>query len=451
MSFKSLSIRSRLIIWNAVILMIILGVVFIGIFLFMQKRIETMVQNRVDAGFETVESVIRNSMGDIMDVYHLGHSPLFKITQDGSLVYRTQAWNDAPWTKMIDDEQIDPYGSWKTEDGRIFELRRGTVSEYNYDIVFAYDSTDTKASIKSLIFILITGIPLALALAVIGGYFLAGRALSPVKAITRKAREISAESLSERLPVANPHDEIGHLAGVFNQTLARLESSFDRLRRFTSDASHELRTPLTSIRSVGEVALQKSVDKNSCQEAIGSMLEETERLTHLVDNLLILARGDAGKTKLDLRSLDISALVGEVVDELRVLAEEKKQILSTRFQSPIMMNVDKSTLRHAISNILHNAVLYTQNKGNIEVIVEKGRDGNAIIDIMDNGPGIPESERSKVFERFYRIDKTRSKEKGGVGLGLAIAQWAVAMNGGTVEFLEKKDIGTHCRITLTRI
>jgi signal transduction histidine kinase len=202
---------------------------------------------------------------------------------------------------------------------------------------------------------------------------------------------------------------------------------------------------------VGEVALQKSVDKNSCQEAIGSMLEETERLTHLVDNLLILARGDAGKTKLDLRSLDISALVGEVVDELRVLAEEKKQILSTRFQSPIMMNVDESTLRHAISNILHNAVLYTQNKGNIEVIVEKGRDGNAIIDIMDNGPGIPESERSKVFERFYRIDKTRSKEKGGVGLGLAIAQWAVAMNGGTVEFLEKKDIGTHCRITLTRI
>jgi heavy metal sensor kinase len=451
MSFKSLSIRSRLIIWNAVILMIILGVVFIGIFLFMQKRIETMVQNRVDAGFETVESVIRNSMGDIMDVYHLGHSPLFKITQDGSLVYRTQAWNDAPWTKMIDDEQIDPYGSWKTEDGRIFELRRGTVSEYNYDIVFAYDSTDTKASIKSLIFILITGIPLALALAVIGGYFLAGRALSPVKAITRKAREISAESLSERLPVANPHDEIGHLAGVFNQTLARLESSFDRLRRFTSDASHELRTPLTSIRSVGEVALQKSVDKNSCQEAIGSMLEETERLTHLVDNLLILARGDAGKTKLDLRPLDVSALVGEVVDELRVLAEEKKQILSTRFQSPIMMNVDESTLRHAISNILHNAVLYTQNKGNIEVIVEKGRDGNAIIDIMDNGPGIPESERSKVFERFYRIDKTRSKEKGGVGLGLAIAQWAVAMNGGTVEFLEKKDIGTHCRITLTRI
>ena len=451
MRFKSLSIRSRLIIWNAAILMFILAVVFIGIFLFMQRRIETIAQNRVDAGFETVESVIRNSLGDIMDVYHLGHSPLFKITQDGGLVYRTQAWNDAPWTKVIDDEQLDPYGSWKTEGGRIFELKRGAVNEYNYDIVFAYDATDTIASIKILIFILTAGIPLALGLAVIGGYFLAGRALSPVRAITRKAREISAESLSERLPVANPHDEIGHLAAVFNQTLARLESSFEGLRRFTSDASHELRTPLTSLRSVGEVALRKPLDKDSCQEAIGSMLEETERLTHLVDNLLILARGDAGKATLGLRSLDISTLVGEVVEELRVLAEEKKQILSTMLQPSIMLTVDEATLRHAVSNILHNAVTYTQNNGKIEVVTEKNKEGKVLIDIVDNGPGIPDSERSKVFERFYRIDKTRSREKGGAGLGLAIARWAVEINGGAVEFLDKEGKGARCRITLNKI
>ena len=153
---------------------------------------------------------------------------------------------------------------------------------------------------KSLAAILMAGIPVAFFLSLIGGFFLAERALSPVKAITRKAKQITAESLSERLPVQNPHDEIGHLTAVFNETLARLENSFEQLRRFTADASHELRTPLTSIRSVGEVALQKPMDKKSSQEAIGSMLEETERLTRLVDNLLILARGDAKKAKIAL-------------------------------------------------------------------------------------------------------------------------------------------------------
>jgi signal transduction histidine kinase len=431
--------------------MFILSIVFIGIFLFMQNRIKTMVQNRADVGFSTVETVIRNSLGDIMDVYHLGQSLFFKISQDRALVYRTQAWNEAAWTDDVDDEEIDPYYSLRTKDGHTFKLRKGTVSEYNFDIVFAYDATDTIASMKSLIFILTAGIPLALALAIIGGYFLAGRALSPVKAITLKAQEISAERLSERLPIANPHDEIGHLADVSNKTLARLESSFERLHRFTSDASHELRTPLTSLRSVGEVALKKLLYPDACRETIGSMLEETDRLTHLVDNLLVLARGDAVEAKLDLRSQDISALVSEVIDDLRVLAEEKKQSLMAKIRSPVMMTVDGSTLKHAVSNIIHNAVIYTQENGEIEVATDQDKEGNAVIDIIDNGPGIPDAERSKVFERFYRIDKTRSREKGGAGLGLSIARWAVEINGGTVEFLDKKGKGTHCRIQLKGI
>jgi heavy metal sensor kinase len=428
--------------------MFILSIVLIGIFLFMQSRIKTVVQNRADAGFSTVETVIRNSLGDIMDVYHLGQSLFFKITQDGTLVYRTQAWNKASWKEDINDQQIDPYLYLKTKDGRIFELRKGTVSEYNYDVVFAYDATDTIASMKSFVFILTAGIPLALALAIVGGYFLAGRALSPVKAITHKAQEISADRLSERLPVENPFDEIGHLADVFNQMLARLESSFERLHRFTADASHELRTPLTSLRSVGEVALKRPLELEACRETIGSMLEETDRLTHLVDNLLILARGDAGEAKLELRSLDVSSLVNDVIDDLRVLAEEKKQVLTADLQSQIMMTVDEATFKHAVSNILHNAVIYTQKKGEIDITAGKNRGGDVVIDIKDNGPGIPRAERSKVFERFYRIDKTRSREKGGVGLGLSIAMWAVGINGGTVEFIDKEDKGTHCRIIL---
>jgi len=303
-------------------------------------------------------------------------------------------------------------------------------------------------SIKSLVLILVAGIPAALMFALLGGFFLAGRALSPVQAITRKAKDITAENLSDRLPIKNPHDEIGRLAVVFNETLGRLEGSFEQLRRFTADASHELRTPLTSIRSVGEVALKEPMDKKACQEAIGSMLEETERLTHLVDNLLILARGDAGKVKASPSAVDVSVFVNEVVEELRVLAEGKKQTLSVSVERGLDVRVDKETIRLAVSNILHNAILYTQEKGKVEVIVGKTKDGEIFIDIIDNGPGIPEAERKNVFERFYRIDKARSRGKGGAGLGLAIARWAVEINGGSIAFRDKDEPGTRCRIIL---
>jgi signal transduction histidine kinase len=269
-----------------------------------------------------------------------------------------------------------------------------------------------------------------------------------VQIITRKAQNITAENLGERLPVKNPHDEIGHLAAVFNDTLGRLENSFEQLRRFTADASHELRTPLTSIRSVGEVAVKKEMDTKSYREAIGSMLEETERLTHLVDNLLILARGDSGKFELTPSSMDVSALVKEIVEELRILAEDKNQTLSASIQKDIKAKVDKETIRLAVSNILHNAILYTQEGGRVEVYVARNENDEVVIDIIDNGPGIPETERTKVFERFYRIDKARSRAAGGAGLGLAIARWAVEINGGSIAFLDNENPGTSCRIIL---
>ena len=448
MILQKLNIRHRLILWNTAVLMIILIVIFLGIYFFMHNRLESMVQSRLDSGYKTIEDVIINSRGDICDFYHLGQNILYQVKQDGQTVYQTEMWEEAQWTASIEGKDFDSTTSLQSEEGRLYKLKRGTVPEYGLEVTFALDATDSVESNRNLGLILIAGIPFALILALLGGYFLAGRALSPVKAITRKAREITAENLSERLPVENPHDEIGHLASVFNATLARLESSFQQLRRFTADASHELRTPLTSIRSVGEVALQKSGDQKSYQEAIGSMLEETERLTHLVDNLLVLARSDAGKANLHPRSIDLGVLVGAVVDELRVLAEEKNQTLSTSFQPSIMATIDEATLRQALSNVLHNAIMYTQQGGQIDVLTSKTEDGYAIIDIIDNGPGILASDRSKVFDRFYRVDKARSRAEGGIGLGLAIARWAVEINGGTIAFQDKNGPGTHCRITL---
>jgi len=448
MIFRNLSIRLRLVLWNAFVVLLILGVVFVGIYFFMRARLDSLVQSKVDIGYKTIEDVIKNSGGDICDFYHLGQEIMFQVSKKGKPVYQTEAWTEATWPAKISIEKLDPYGRLQTGDNRFIELKRGLVPEYDFEILYAFDASDTSEGIKSLVLILITGIPAALLLALLGGYFLAGRALFPVQTLTRKAQDISAENLSDRLPIKNPHDEIGHLAAVFNDTLGRLENSFEQLRRFTSDASHELRTPLTSIRSVGEVALKKSTDLRSYQDAIGSMLEETERLTNLVDNLLVLARGDARKTKLDPSLVDLGMLVHEVVEELCVLAEEKNQTLSTSIEKKMEVKVDKETMRLAVSNILHNAIRYTQEGGKIEVRMEKNENGKVTIDILDNGLGIPEAERKKVFERFYRVDKARSRAQGGAGLGLAIARWAVEINGGTIALLDRDTRGTTCRITL---
>src|SRR5438552_11998639 len=175
-------------------------------------------------------------------------------------------------------------------------------------------------NLNQLIYILFLGLPGAIAIAGIGGYGLARRALAPIDRMAERARSINAERLNDRLPVDNPHDELGRLAAVFNETLTRLESSFDQMRRFTADASHELRTPLTAIRSVGEVGLRARRDEAAYREIIGSMLEEADRLALLVDHLLTLSRADTGQAKLSIDVVDIPELAEESGEQLGALA-----------------------------------------------------------------------------------------------------------------------------------
>ena len=182
--------------------------------------------------------------------------------------------------------------------------------------------------LKTLLLVLGFGFPIAVGIAACGGYALARRALAPVGKMADRARTITAERLGERLPVITPDDELGHLATVFNETFARIERSFEQLRRFTADASHELRTPLTAIRSVGEVGLREHHNERAYREIIGSMLEEADQLGHLVESLLTLSRADAGQVKLRLERLDLAELAREIVNHLGVLAEEKRQSLS---------------------------------------------------------------------------------------------------------------------------
>ncbi len=295
---------------------------------------------------------------------------------------------------------------------------------------------------------MIAGLPIALGFAGVGGYFLARRALSPIERMARRVNEINAERLSARLDVENPEDELGALAKAFNETLTRLEASFEQLRRFTSDASHELRTPLTAIRSVGEVALQKQGSSEHYREAIGSMLEEAGRLSHVVDSLLTIARAESGQIHLARTTMSILPFVRDTVSVLDVLAEEKRQNLSIDGDETVQIEADRAILRQVLINLVHNAIKYSRSGARISVRVSHAEKQTAVVEITDDGPGIPPEHRERVFDRFYRIDEGRSREAGGAGLGLAIAKWGAEAHGGHLELNCPADGGCVFRLAL---
>jgi heavy metal sensor kinase len=300
--------------------------------------------------------------------------------------------------------------------------------------------------VEEVLIVLVSGLPIVIGLAGLAGYALARRALVPIDHLAADARRITADRLHQRLAVPNQHDEIGRLAAVFNETLARLETSFEQLRRFTADASHELRTPLAVIRGIGELRLRDARGAPEDQDAIGSMLEEVDRLTRLVDTLLRLSRGDAGTVKLSPESINLADLAREVSSSLQVLAEERGQRIELDLRAEVSVHIDRLVLREAVTNLVDNAIKYSGAGSTITILVDViGQ--QAQLAVKDGGAGIPAGHRDRIFDRFYRIDEGRSREMGGTGLGLAIAKWAVEANGGQLS-LDSGDAGSTFTVTL---
>jgi heavy metal sensor kinase len=302
--------------------------------------------------------------------------------------------------------------------------------------------------LREILVVLVLGLPLIVGLAGVGGYVMARRALAPIDQLGAEARRITAERLHERLSVPNEHDEIGRLAAVINATLSRLESSFGQLRRFTADASHELRTPLSVIRGIGEMGLRETRTPAEYKDAMGSMLEEVDRLTRLVDTLLRLSRGDAGTVRLSRDIVDLGDLARDVAASLGILADERQQQLQIDVEANVRVSGDRLVLRDAVTNIVDNAIKYSSSGTAIDIRVY-GDAHQATLTVSDHGPGIPVEHREHVFDRFYRVDDGRSRDMGGTGLGLAIAKWAVEANSGQIA-LESTGTGSVFRIVLPR-
>jgi heavy metal sensor kinase len=317
-----------------------------------------------------------------------------------------------------------------------FSVLRGAISDERVIIQVGRSEVLTQAQLRDLALILVLSLPVAVAVAGLGGYALARRALAPIERMTERARTITAARLSDRLPVHNPDDEMGRLARVFNETLARLEDSFEQMRRFTADVSHELRTPLTSIRSVGEVGLRGHRDEAAYRRIIGSMLEESDRLASLVDRLLTLSRAETRQAQLASEPVDLRELAADVIGHLGVLAEEKRQSLAIEGRDAPRALGDREVLREALINLVDNAIKFTPAAGEIRIRVSETAD-EALCDVIDSGPGIPADARPRIFDRFYRADGT---EAGGTGLGLSIAKGAVEATGGR---LTLEETGPH--------
>lgn len=447
MKIGRLGVRARLTLWYTLALALIIFVFSSSVYVFVKGRLYRQLDRQLDGEFSLIAGEITESPADLSELDPGGSTRLFQVIRQDKIFFRSEAFQKAGLPEL-DAGRAARYQTVHSRSGKRYRAVMGRASQ-NAWLTVVLREEPVHEALETLALILALALPLALVLAAGGGYLLAGRLLRPVAAMAAKAAQIGSENLSERLPVGNPDDEFGKLAAMFNHTLERLENAFERLRRFTADASHELRTPLTAIQSVGEVALQEHLDGEAYRDRIGSMLEETAHLTRLVEGLLLLTRADSGRLAVSFQEADIAGLVGNVVEDMRVLAEEKNQKLTLIAKDGLCARVDADLLRRAVVNILDNAVKYTPRGGAISVGLEE-RSGIATISVTDSGPGIAPEHREKVFGRFYRIDEARSREAGGAGLGLAIAKWAVEAMGGRIELESREGNGSAFRIVLAK-
>jgi two-component system, OmpR family, sensor kinase len=293
-------------------------------------------------------------------------------------------------------------------------------------------------------------IPLGVLLAGFGGYFLARRSLGPVAAMGKQAESIGAANLHERLEVRNANDELGRLARTFNELLDRLDRSFERQRRFISDASHELRTPVSILRGEAEVALsQASRSPEEYRESLAVLHEEAQRLARIVEDMFTLTRADAGEYRLAQGDFYLDELAADCVRATRALAQAKSIQLVAVAPEEMPMHADEDLLRRMILNLLDNAIKYTPAGGNVSVTCGSVPDGYEL-SVTDSGPGIPAEMQSRVFERFFRVDRARSRTgaDGGAGLGLSIARWIAEAHLGRIELVRSDATGSKFTVRI---
>jgi heavy metal sensor kinase len=405
---------------------------------------------------EVEQEIGRARDGELLKTWlerRFAHHPGFDIqvcTAQGDPVFRSERIGDsglpvpsappAPGETLFLDRNLDR--------GRFHISHRGVLGPDGPLVVQVAGSlAQNDHELGELLTVLWLAGPLALAFALVGGYFLARRALSPVDRMTVEAGAITAAHLDIRLQVGNHGDELDRLAQTLNGMIARLERSFEETRRFTADAAHELRTPLAVIHNAAEVALSSPHNEEENRRFFEDILEEEEHLKRLTEQLLFLCREDAGLLPEVRQSVSLDAIVRQAAEPMGELAAANGLTLAVGSLSTCQVVGDSDGLRRLLFNLLDNAIKYTPVGGKVEIGCEC-RNGSAELIVADTGIGIPPEHIPHIFERFYRVDPARSREAGGTGLGLSICQVIAKSHGGTMRLESDAAKGTRVVVTL---
>jgi heavy metal sensor kinase len=363
----------------------------------------------------------------------------------GKPIFRSSNLGDD--TLAVGQFPPDEIALFTFQDPRWKTLRCAALRDKSFRIAVAYPPAELEEILGNLFSIYLILIPAAFGAAIAGGWFLARKSLKPVDEIISAAREINARNLDRMLPTRDVDDEIGRLSTTFNQTFRRLHQSFEQAKQFSLDASHELRTPLTIMRGEIEIALRSDKKRDEYRRVLASCLEELLRLTSIVDNLLLLSKSDFDQADIRAEDVDLEELLQEIREDAEIMAVPKGiQVAFEETAKPRIIG-DPLRMRQLILNLVDNAMKFTPAGGKVTLALGE-QDGHAVVSVSDTGIGIRPADQEKIFDRFYRVDKGRSRELGGSGLGLSIAKWIAEAHGGRIFVTSKEGCGSAFTVIL---
>ena len=348
----------------------------------------------------------------------------------GNIVFQTQNLGDQTLLNGSIPSDRTIVQSLPAEGGGSICVAARRVNPFTIQI--AYSEGVTEVVLQHLLSIFAVMVPAVLFLSVAGGWFLAGIILRPIAQISSLAQRITAENLDERIPPRPTQDEIGDLINTINGMITRLQSSFRQMQEFLVNVAHELKTPLTILKGESELALSKPLPPADAKRLVSSYLEETIRLSRIVEDLLMLAKAEAGQLSLSHEQVAVHDLVHDLFEDAQILSATKQLSVELERNESALVWGDTGRLRQLLRSIVSNAVQYTDPPGTIK-ISSQVTPPFVVVEVKDTGIGIAPEDQTKIFQRFYRGEEARSRSKGGSGLGLAIAKWIVEAHGGSIE------------------
>jgi len=454
------SIKFRFAIWYLLVLAVLLTALSVGVYFYLSRSLYRSLDDSLElrstqlVGFAAILESIRQGefqeeLGEIVLLYfYTGNElaevspPEISIALSHEFIYR--AINGRSSFTTI--EAAEGEGLRLLAVPIHLSIPGLPLSTQPGALIIGRSTRQIDEALHGLVRTLVIAVPLALAVAAGGGIFLARRALKPVDKIAQTAQEIEENDLSQRINV-HTKDELGRLAATLNEMIGRLQGAFQRQKQFTSDASHELRAPLAVIEAESSLALQKERPPSDYRQSLETISQEARQMSSLIQQLLTLARADAGKEQWDFTEVDLGKLTTNLSTDIEVLCQEKGLNFQLGQPQDLVVRGDEARLRELFMNLLDNAIIYTPSPGTVSVSLR--REGQmAVVAIKDTGVGIPAEDIPFIFERFYRVDKSRSRADGGIGLGLAICQHIAEAHGGKIEVESQVGVGSTFSVWL---